>query len=173
MDRKDEALLLCCCYIEALGSRQSSKPGLKAKNYCGILIQHGGNKLWSFVHPSQIKSVLSSNRLFSSAFATLASVIDSAGLNLLATEELDALLSASLNEKQRAWLQDNMYKGSMAYISYERIRSELVHDISADHSLAFNQTQYMGSPVPTINFELLYKSLHNIVNTLECKALLR
>jgi hypothetical protein len=26
MGRKNEALMLCCCYIEALGSRQSQEP---------------------------------------------------------------------------------------------------------------------------------------------------
>lgn len=167
--RKSEAMLLCCCYIEALGSRQSPTPEHKAKNYCHILVQHGGNKLWPLVHPSQIKSVLSTNGLFGNVIAALVPVIDSLGRQLLDPNDLCALLDGFLNEQQRSWLLENIFKGSMAYISYKDIRSELVHGISAA-PISFSQTQYKGHPVPKINFSLLYASLNNIVNTLACNA---
>ena len=170
MGRNDEALLLCCCYIEALGSRQSPKPERKAKNYCSILVQHGGNEIWQLIHPKQIKDVLSTNGIFSNTFGELAPLIDGVGGQLISPQDLSALLSPSLNEQQQFWLQENMFKGSMASISYERIRSELVHDISSAGNISFSETQYKGSHVGDINFELLYTSLRKIVDTLENKA---
>src|SRR5574341_345917 len=62
--RKNEALMLCCCYIEALGSRQSREPDRKAKNYCSVLAEHGNNEIWRLIHPKQLKNVLSANGLF-------------------------------------------------------------------------------------------------------------
>ena len=158
---RNEALLLCCCYIEALGSRQSSKPERKAKSYCSILVQHGGNEIWQMIHPKQIKSVLSTNKLFEDSFHIVEPRIDTFGTQLISPQELSVLLDSSLDEQQRKWLQDNMYKGSIANISYEGIRSELVHDISAS-DISFGETQYQGSPLPNLNFELLYPSLQKI-----------
>ncbi|MEW6488702.1 MAG: hypothetical protein AB1578_12420 [Thermodesulfobacteriota bacterium] len=43
---ENEALMLCCCYIEALGSHRNHGSERKAKNYCAILDEHGGNPLF-------------------------------------------------------------------------------------------------------------------------------
>ncbi len=68
------------------------------------------------------------------------------------------------------WLQDNLFKGTIAAISYELIRSELVHDISAGN-ITFSETQFKGHPVPDLNFELLYPALWTIFHRLENKSL--
>src|SRR6266581_7504796 len=132
MDRKNEALMLCCCYIEALGSRQSQEPERKAKNYCNVLAEHGKNEIWQLIHPKQLKNVLSANGLFKDTFSALEPIIDKFGARLIDPQELRDQLDPGLNAQQRAWLKDNLFKGSIASISYEGIRSELVRAISTN-----------------------------------------
>lgn len=162
MGRTNEALMLCSCYIEALGSRQSQEPQRKAKNYCQALTEHGRNEIWQLIHLRQLRNVLSVNSLFNDSFSALEPLIDGFGAQLIEPEDVRAHLDATLSEQQRAWLNDNMFKGSIANISYERIRSELVHDISAA-PISFGETSYKGDPVPDLNFEMLYASLRYIV----------
>ena len=170
MGRKDESLMLCCCYIEALGSRESMEPQRKAKNYCTILAEQGHNEIWRLVHPKKLKDVLSKNGLFGGVFNTLEPLIDGFGSQLIDPQELLARLDPSLNEQQKSWLHDNLFKGSMANISYEHIRSELVHDISGG-SISFSETIYKGGPVPDLTFDVLYSSLRKIVDVSQSKAI--
>jgi hypothetical protein len=169
MRRKDEALMLCCCYIEALGSRQSPEPERKAKNYCNVLGEQGKNEIWRLVHPKQLKNVLADNGLFKGTLDALEPLINDFGAQLVQPEQVRANLDPALNEQQRLWLDNNLFKATIASISYERIRSELVHDISAA-SISFSETSYKGQPVPDLNFEMLYTSLRHIVNTSQERA---
>lgn len=169
MERRDEALMLCCCYIEALGSRSSSEPKSKARNYCNILAENGNNEIWNLIHPMQLKNILSTKPLFKENLGPIALLIDGMGTQLFEPQEVIARLNSVLNEQQLSWLQENIFKGSMAYISYERIRSELVHDITGG-SISFSSTTYKGNPVPDLNFEALYSSLLTIVAISRSKA---
>ncbi len=168
--RKDEALMLCCCYIEALGNRESSDLDLKAKNYCTILSDKGGNEIWRQIHPKQIKNVLFKNKFFKEQLSTLETQIDYFGSQLIEPQVLLAQLDPHINVKQRSWFQDHIFKGSMANISYERIRCELVHDITGG-SISFSETAYKGNPVPDIDFETLYASLNTILAISQSEAI--
>jgi len=168
--RECEALMLCCCYIEAIGCRESTNPGSKAKNYCAILSEAGGSETWRLIHPRQLKDVLSTNGLFKEQFSTLEPLIDCFGSQLIDPQELLARLDSSLDEKQRSWIQKNIFKGSMAMISYERIRCELVHDIEADSSISFGKTTYKGNAVPPLDFDAHYSSLKMVVAASQTKA---
>jgi hypothetical protein len=162
MRRKDEALMLCCCYIEALGSRQSRQPERKAANYCAVLAEQGKNEIWRLIHPKQLRNVLADNGLFKPSLQQLEPVINQVGNELIEPEYMRAKLDPMLNHQQRRWVGNNLFKGTIAYISYERIRSELVHDISGG-PISFSETFYKGNPVPELDFDILYASLRHIV----------
>jgi hypothetical protein len=163
---KDEALMLCCCYIEALGSRQYHDSDRKAKNYSRILEEHGGDKLFALIHPKQLKKVLMNQKLFRTTFSKIEQLIDGFGKELISKKVVVERLSSVITKDQLNWLNDNLFKGTMAAISYERVRSELVHDISTSN-LTFSETIYYGKPVPDLNFELLYPALLNIFSRLK------
>lgn len=162
----DEALMLCCCYIEALGSRQSHDSDRKAKNYYRILEEHCDNKLFTLIHPKQLRNVLMSQKLFKANITQIKPIIDGFGKELILQEVVFDSLSPVITKDQVNWLNDNLFKGTMAAISYERVRSDLVHDISTSN-LTFNETIFDGKPVPDMNFELLYPALMNIFHSLK------
>lgn len=168
--RKCEALLLCCCYIEALGSRKLNDLDAKAKNYCTILSEEGDNEIWPLIHPKQLKDVLLTNGLFNEQFSTLERHIDGFDSELIDPKKLLTNLDSSLTGEQRSWFQDNIFKCSMAMISYERIRCQLVHDIEAETSISFSATKYNGEPVPKLNFKMHYSSLKKIAAASKRKA---
>jgi len=165
MGKKDEALMLTCCYIEALGTRRFGHAS-KIRSYSRILIEHGRNDLWQLVHPRQIKAVLNSRVSLAAELPALSAAVDASGNELVDPDELVARLDPSLPSLQhKAWLRENVFRGSIAAISYERIRSELVHDISAASTLSFSTSTYKGAPVPELSFETLFVSLQVIVTT--------
>lgn len=167
---RDEALMLCCCYIEALGSRQYHESERKAKNYSRILEEHGGNDIFALVHPKQLNQVLADQKLFKANLSKIESVIDGFGMELVLQEVVVDTLAPVITDDQASWLQDNLFKGTIAAISYELVRSELVHDISAA-SITFSETTIKGNPVPDLTFELLYPALWAIFHRLKTKSL--
>lgn len=165
-DHTDEALMLCCCYIEAIGSRQYHDSYRKAKNYCRILEEYSGNKIFALIHPKQLRTVLMNKKLFYRSITQVGSIIDGFGKDLILQKTVSDSLSPVINGDQLNWLNDNLFKGTMAAISYERVRSELVHDISTSN-LTFNKTTFDGKLVPDMNFILMYPALMNIFHSLK------
>ena len=160
----DEALMLCCCYIEALGSRQYHDSDRKAKNYYRILEEFSGNYLFTLIHPKQLRNVLKDKKLFKSNIKQIDPIIDGFGKELILQKIVSDSLSPVVTKDQMKWLNDNLFKGTMAAISYDRIRNDLVHDISTSN-LTFKETTFDGKPVPDMNFDLLYPALMKIFDS--------
>ena len=161
----DEALMLCCCYIEALGSRQYNENG-KAKNYCKLLVEFSGNNIFALIHPKQLKNVLAAKPLFRTHIDQITPIIDRFGKELIPHQEVIDCLTPVITEDQKNWLNANFFKGTMAAISYDRVRSDLVHDIST-LNLTFSETTIDGKTVPDMNFELMCPALMKIFNNLK------
>ena len=170
LDHTNEALMLCCCYIEALGSRQYHDSDRKAKNYYRILEKYSSNELFALIHPKQLRNVLRSKKLFEANITQIDPIIDNFGKELILQKVVSDSLSPVITEEQVNWLNDNLFKGTMAAISYERVRSDLVHDISTSN-LIFEETTFNSKPVPDINFKLLYSALMNIFHNLKKNSL--
>ena len=162
----DEALMLCCCYIEALGSRQYHDSYRNAKNYCRILEEFSDNSLFSLIHPKQLREVLKVKKLFNANINQINPIIDGFGKELILQQVVSDSLSNVVTNDQMNWLNDNLFKGTMAAISYDRVRSDLVHDISTSN-LTFNETTFGGKLVPDMNFDLLYSALIKIFDNLK------
>jgi hypothetical protein len=158
---KSEALMLCCCYIEALGTRKYHEPEKKSKNYSQVLQEYGGNDLFEFVHPEQLKRVLANQKLFKPNFFNIEPIINSFGNELLSKEVVVKRLLRAITREQLAWLRDNMFKATIAAVSYEWVRGNLVHHIGTG-DVTFDETMIKGNAVPDLNFELLYPALRNI-----------
>jgi len=157
----NEALMLCCCYIEALGSQRYQDSERKAKNYCTILDEHGGDVFFRLVHPKQALQVLSSVKLFQDKMPEIEAAISTIGKQLCEKNAFVQLLAPITTPQQQTWLTENTFKLTIAAISYELVRSELVHDISAS-PVSFSEARFNGKPVPRLDFQLLYGGLKNV-----------
>ena len=94
----DEALMLCCCYIEALGSRQYHDSNRKAKNYYKILKDFSGNNIFALVHPKQLKNVLKDKKLFEANIDQINPIINDFGKELIPQQKVTDKLSSLLTE---------------------------------------------------------------------------
>ncbi|QBQ53075.1 hypothetical protein [Nitrosococcus wardiae] len=166
----DEALMLCCCYIEALGSRKHHQSSRKLKNYARILEEDSGNLLFSLVHPKRLRLVIQNAKPFKVDLSKIEPLIDQFGNELQPQQVVRDKLSGNLSDRQESWLQENLFKGTIAAISYERVRSELVHDISAG-TVTFSESTFNGNPVPDLDFELLYQALINIFENIKKRSI--
>lgn len=163
MGRRNEALMLTCCYIEALGTRRFRHES-KIRNYCQILCEYGGFECWRLIHPKLIQSLICSKPLFAKGLEELCAEIQSSGTELIEPGELLARLSPKVQDVHREWLRENGFRASIAAIGYDRIRSELVHDISGPGTLSFSSSTINGKPVPDLDFQLFFESLQSIVS---------
>ena len=125
----DEALMLCCCYIEALGSRQYHDSNRKAKNYYRILVESSGNNIFALVHPKQLKNVLKDKKLFKANIDQIDPIIDGFGKELIPQKGVSDSLAHVVTGEQMKWLNDNLFKGTMAAISYDRVRELWGHPL--------------------------------------------
>jgi len=166
----DEALMLCCCYIEALGSRHYHDSNRKAKNYYRILVEYSENRIFALVHPKQLKNILKDKKLFNQNIDRIEPIVDGFGKELIPQQEVICRLEPVATEEQMNWLNDNLFKGTMAAISYDRIRSDLVHDISTS-KLTFSETTFEGKQVPDMNFRLFFSALIKIFKNLKERSL--
>ncbi len=163
MGRRDEALMLTCCYVEALGTRRFRHES-KIRNYCRTLGEFGGFEFWRLIHPKQIQALIGARPLFTQELQGLCAEIQSSGTELIEPEDLLARLASQTQEAQRDWLRENMFRASIAAISYERIRSELVHDITGPGTLSFSSSTIKSKPVPDLEFHHFFASLQSIVS---------
>jgi len=157
----NEALMLCCCYIEALGSHRYHDSDRKAKNYCTILKEYGNNEIFSLAHPKQISLVLSKLKLFQNNISLINKAVTTLGNNLYNEETITETFAPLFTQQQKEWLSENFFKLTIAAISYELVRSELVHDLSAA-PVSFSETTFNGKPIPRLDFQLLYGALQSV-----------
>ena len=157
----NEALMLCCCYIEALGSHRYHDSERKAKNYCTILKEHGNNEIFGLAHPKQISLVLAKLKLFRSNIPLIDKAVTSLGNHLHDEDTITEIFDPLLTQQQKEWLSENFFKLTIAAISYELVRSELVHDLSAA-PVSFSETTFNGELAPRLDFQLLYGALQSV-----------
>ena len=160
-NHKDEAFLLCSVYIESLANRYYQNYG-RAKGFCSALIELADNKLFGLLHPKQLLNKLEKNKLFNENIDEIKKILEPFQYELLPLDEINNSLIEILTEKQQAWFKNYWFKGSMAMITYERIRCEAVHDMWAP-KLSFENTKVNGNPVPDIDYDLLIGALNKIV----------
>lgn len=157
----NEALMLCCCYIEALGSQRYHDSERKAQNFCTILEEDSGNLIFGLIHPVLALKVLGSKKLFQENFSSIETALSSLGNTLCNKEKFYELIEPLTTARQHEWFTENIFKLTIAAISYDQVRSELVHDISTS-TVNFNGTTFNGVQVPSLNFDILYRALQNI-----------
>ena len=163
LGRRDEALMLCSIYLDGLGNWLYPESASTSKNFAIVLIEHGGEDVLRLVLPVRLISHLP----FGSAPSdTEGAVTDLIGAlpkdEAFAPELLLPRLGAALTTKQAGWLENELWRGTIASVVHERIRSMNVHALGSTGGIAFSITKHAGRSIPDVGFGTLYRALKRI-----------
>ncbi len=124
---RDEALLLCCCYIEALGNNRYDSKG-RHENFVKIL-KECGDDIFGHIHPMHLidKFKDPQNKCLNKIGEKLETISMHPEKRLLSEEEVLKFVNPILSPEEVAKLERHLWRGTFASIAYEFIRSELVH----------------------------------------------
>jgi hypothetical protein len=155
---EEEALLLACCYIEALGNALYWDARGSNYNFVRVLKEHSGEERFQHIHPQQLRIGLAEARQkrVQKIGNTLDKVLGKFDRKLYTEDEILALLSSHVDASELEELKQNLWRGTLAAFAYQRIRSEHVHTVSGP--IAFMPSD--GTDLP--DFLLLYGALQRI-----------
>ena len=151
---ENEALLLCCCYIDGLATSLYWPDEGSARNFVRVLQQHGGETLLCHVHPKQLFEAFDSKRFLRSLAARVARLWGSNDHCLRTLDEAAAELSGHLPAEEASLLRNEIWRGTLAQLVYTRIRCQAVHNLGAS-PLLLSETTFRDKPVPPLDFDLL------------------
>lgn len=163
--RPDEALMLCCVYLDGLGNALAGTTTQTTRNFCRALIQYGGEPVLSLVLPRRLEESLP----WKSAPAGAATALRA---ELLTLPEFEALtpgalieaLSRNLLDGHVKWMESEIWRGTVANAVHARIRSLNIHNLGSAGGLSFSKTSYAGNAVPDVDFDMLLNALRRIAD---------
>lgn len=170
-DHKEEALTLCCVYIEGLAQRiystEQKKEGSR-KLFVRVLLQHGGEESLCLVDPPTLANSVRGAKKCGAPHLELATSIEEnfceSPVQLRTIDDLVAEAEAKLGAEELALLKETAWMGTIAALAYREFRNPLIHDLHASHGLVFSNTLYRGSPIGRISFVDLYRALVRVVD---------
>ncbi len=169
---EDEARLLVCCYIEALGNGLSGSTGNGARSFVTVLAEHGGDPELALVHPKLLQSSMpwkntsAANRdVLEAVLATLAPT------QALTDDELFAALGSGVPADALGFLRRELWRARLAMVAYSNIRSLGAHWFGSPGGVSFSQTTHGGKPLAEIGFSTLRAALDRIIAHAEALSL--
>jgi len=163
--RTDEALLLVSCYIDGLGQRLHPRNAGSAATFVRVLRDHGCEPSLLAILPTRLMEKIPR----SGTNTTLANPVRAFLSTLLAHEALaeGILLAAAkphLDPASFAHLERNIYRGTVASIAYEIIRSLNVHMLGSPGAVTFSATTFQGARLADISYPVLRRAVDSIVD---------
>jgi hypothetical protein len=160
----NEARLLCCCYIEGLGNWLYQPNTSTAQNFVTALRDHGGEPTLALILPPRLDRALP----YKSASQAIASAVhltlQSLPLHEALTEaELMAKVGLLIGTDGQKFLSDNLWRGTVANIVYERIRGGGVHWLGSPDTVSFSITKHNGASLPEVDYYMLKAALDRVL----------
>lgn len=166
MGFEEEALLLCCCYIEAMGNLYFRGGGGQL-NFYRILKNFGEEEMPMHIHPKQLWVGLRSAKNLREISQKIGVTLKKAEKKLYTEEEALALVAHLLNKEEITKLRDNLWRGTLAALAYKEFRNPAVHELGGAKSFSFDGTTFKREPAPILDFSLLYKGMLNILRNMK------
>lgn len=131
----DESLILCCCYIEAIGKWLCQSESSDRETFAKALIRYGRNEVFSRVNPVRLLSELQSiasvgddsdalkrvTAKLSHAFATLQD-------RFYSEKEIRSICNSVLEEREFLILEGSLWMGSLAGSAHGITGCEGIHE---------------------------------------------
>ena len=170
--RQDEAVTLCCCYLDGVANNCRWDEASSAKNFV-VTVQAFGGEPDLALHSGLglVRALRAANK---AALSTLANDIDTAlGTalpDLVSAEELLRRLRGSLGQASYAAAKKHLWKGSVAAIAYNRVRSPFVHELRGYGAVIVGSTNTNGAHEVSLAFPLLHRVLTRLLATMRARS---
>lgn len=155
-DHADEALLLACCYIDALANNLYPGDEGSHRKFVRVLSEHSDNPVFATVYPHQVLEFLASkNASWAKQFHNrLASHLKGLVGPLLDEDAFLDALQPPLNAQECEQLRRHLWRGSIASVLYTHVRSEAVHNFPPIN-VVFSVSVFGGEPIRDLNYDLV------------------
>ncbi len=163
-DRKDEAFILVCAYIEGIATYLMWPSESSRANFCRVLLWHGDEPVLALVHPRSLVRAMSGR---GSEAALLASKLSALGPRVI--DEMRPVagfldyVSGSLEPEELDLLRDHIHLDNLASVAHKGFRGAFAHRGSGPKGLVFEESSYRGGPAPQLDFHTLARALSRIV----------
>jgi len=162
-DHTNEALLLCLCYIDGLAywgwgcGYTDSK-----RRFISVLVQHGGETALADISPSWLLRALGHLKSFKALAPKIEPLLSGVEGRLRSRDEIIDLLRPSITAEELESLSRELWRGSLAAIAYEELRSWLVHGLFAPDGVIFEARDAPGE-ARSLDFHMLHGCLERIL----------
>jgi len=167
-DHRDEARILCSCYIDGLASALYWPDHNSNFNYVKSLMEHGGNAIFSHIHPKMLddafhRLVKRGSKKWSAIHGKISGELRRADRRLYGKREIVDLITSLLQTSEIAIANRELWRGTFAAIVYERFRIAAVHRFGPPDGTTFDGSTFQGEPVPAIDFFMVHDCLNKII----------
>ncbi len=164
-DFGNEARLLCCCHIEGLGNwLNPNLAGGPARVFVKVVADHGGDPRLLLVLPKRLADSLPWKSASPAVAAEIQGALAALPRDQAYTEsEFLAALPPTTTADALSFVSREVWRGTVASIAYEHIRSSGVHWLGSSSGVSFSGTTHHGTPLETVDYEMLRGALDRIL----------
>jgi hypothetical protein len=157
----DEAFTLCLIYIDRLASGHfGGRDSQNRKNFWQAPTHLSGNPLFGMLHPGKLHELAQKHCPTAAAF--IASLIGRQPNALLDENQVaEEIRKSTLLDGEKRKLIENLWRSSIANITYDSIRTAEVHGPGSG-GLSFDKTLYNGRTGVELTFDTFYEALQRI-----------
>lgn len=113
--RRDEAIMLCCVYLDGLGNFLSGSSAGSAENFCRVLIDHSREEVFGFILPHRLAERVPWKSAPTGGHGALDPALRALPkLEAFVESELVATLTTKVPESTLRWLERHLWRGSVA-----------------------------------------------------------
>lgn len=165
---RDEARILCSCYIDSVASALCWPDERTNFNYVKSLEEYSGKEIFSHIHPKMLDEAVHRLSKRSSKWATIhaniSDTLQKTHKRLYGKQEIIDLLAPLLNTSEVGDIKRELWRGTFAAIVYDRFRAAAVHGFGPMDGITFDRTTFQGQPVPDIDFSMMHDCLKRVVD---------
>jgi hypothetical protein len=164
---QDDALTLCCCYLDGLASMAYPTSDRSLFNFVTLLREHGQQIELSLCSPLALVRWMRKQSGWREKAAGKLETAFGPGITKLVTEaDLAVSVQAHLSRQDAQRMLPELWRASVAYIAYERLRNPFVHQLGGPGAvIVVNET--VSEREVSIDFSVLHGALLNAMDHYE------
>ena len=166
--RKEEARVLCSCYIDALAANLYWPDEQSNYNFVRILKEYCKEEIISHIHPKMLEDALSRQRgkSWQKINDKISPALQKSKGRFYSDREMLNILSPLVTGTELEKIKEGLWRGTYAAIIYNKVRIPSVHGFGTADGITFDNTTFKDQPVPPIEFPMLYGFLKGIESEL-------